>query len=128
VVRRYPRFFSDEETRTVESQVTLDEIKKVLEGFEKSKSPGPDGWTVQFFLEFFNILGETLRGAFEDSTITGVVTSGLNTTFITLIPNTDKPAIFFDFRPISLCNLVYKLISKIINNRIKPALSSFISK
>jgi hypothetical protein len=128
VVRRYPRFFSDEETRTMDSQVTLDEIKKVLEDFEKSKSPGPDGWTVEFFLEFFDILGETLRGAVEESRITGVVTGGLNATFITLIPKTDKPATFSDFRPISLCNLVYKLISKIISNRIKPALSSLISK
>jgi hypothetical protein len=49
------------------------------------------------------------------------------TTFLTLIPKTNRPRSFDDFRPISLCNLCYKIISKIIANRLKPFMSRSIS-
>jgi hypothetical protein len=51
----------------------------------------------------------------------------LNSTFLTLIPKANKPISFDDFRPISLCNLCYKVISKIISNRIKPFLYNSLS-
>ena len=51
----------------------------------------------------------------------------LNSTFLTLIPKCDKPSSFADFRPISLCNLIYKLIAKVISNKLKPILSKGIS-
>ena len=51
----------------------------------------------------------------------------LKSTFITLVPKCNKPGIFVDFHPIALCNLLYKLISKIIANIIKPILSKAFS-
>jgi hypothetical protein len=51
----------------------------------------------------------------------------LNSTFISLIPKTDNPSSFDDFRPISLCNCLYKIISKVINKRLKYILSRNIS-
>lgn len=50
-----------------------------------------------------------------------------NSTFIVLIPKSDDPNFFNDFRPISLYNCIYKIISKIIVNHLKPILSEFIS-
>jgi hypothetical protein len=64
----------------------------------------------------------------EESRIRGEVVGGLNSTFLALIPKVNKPTSFEDFRPISLCNLCYKLISKIIANRIKPILSRSLSE
>jgi hypothetical protein len=55
------------------------------------------------------------------------VTGAINSTFLTLISKTDSPTTFGYFRPIALCNICYKLIYKIIANRIKPILSRFIS-
>ena len=56
------------------------------------------------------------------------VSSSINSTFISLIPKTSSPSSFDDFRPISCCNQIYKIISKTIAQRLKPILSSIISK
>eukprot|EP00253_Pinus_taeda_P034809 PITA_34809 len=55
------------------------------------------------------------------------MSSAIKSTFIALIPKTDGPSSFDDFRPISLCNCLYKIIAKIIANRLKPILSQHIS-
>jgi hypothetical protein len=54
----------------------------------------------------------------EESRLLGFIPGALNSTFLTLIPKVNKPRLFGDFRPISLCNLSYKIISKIIANRL----------
>jgi len=64
----------------------------------------------------------------EESRRKGRVSSALYSTFISLIPKTDKPKYFGDFRPIVLCNMDYKIITKIIAARIKSSLSVGISK
>jgi hypothetical protein len=63
----------------------------------------------------------------EESRRLGSIVRGLNSTFLTLIPKENKPSTFEDYHPISLCNLCYKIISKIIANWIKPFLSEAIS-
>jgi hypothetical protein len=94
----------------------------------KIKVPGPDGWTVEFFTYFFDLVGEDLLEMVEESRRLGKINGGLNSTFLTLIPKANKPVTYEDFRPISLCNLCYKVISKIIANRIKPFLSRSLSE
>ena len=63
----------------------------------------------------------------EYSRLSGRFLTSLNSNFITLIPKKDKPSTFADFRPISLCNLIYKLIAKVVAQRLKPFLDKFIS-
>jgi hypothetical protein len=63
----------------------------------------------------------------EDSRIKGKILGSINSTFLVLIPKQHQPLAFSDFRPISLCNLIYKIISKVISNRIKPILLRCIS-
>jgi hypothetical protein len=64
----------------------------------------------------------------EESRLLGFIPGALNSTFLTLIPKVNKPRLFGDFRPISLCNLSYKIISKLIANHIKPFLSRSLSE
>jgi hypothetical protein len=79
-------------------------------------------------LEFFDLLGLELLEVVEESKVKGKINGALNATFVDLIPKSDKPESFDGFRPISLCNLMYKVISKIIAFRIKSFLSKGISK
>jgi hypothetical protein len=72
-------------------------------------------------------VGPELLELVEDSRLHGKISGALNSTFLTLIPKANHPT-FGDYRPIALCNLCYKLISKIIANRIKPILSRFLSR
>jgi hypothetical protein len=98
-------------------------LSSILKAFSKDKSPGPDGWTVEFFLHFFELVGEDLLGMVEESRRKGEVIKFLNATFLVLIPKVNKPSSFGDFRPISLCNLCYKIIAKLLANRLWPILS-----
>lgn len=108
-------------------EIALEEVEKTLELFAKEKSPGPDGWTVELFLHFFDMMGDEILQMVEYTREQGHVSGALNATFITLIPKVSDPKTFGDFRPISLCNLVYKIVSKIIVGRLKPVLSKFIT-
>jgi hypothetical protein len=65
--------------------------------------------------------------AVEESRKTRSMARSLNSTFVVLIPKVRKPTSFGDYRPIALCNLAYKIIAKLIANRIKPILSKFLS-
>lgn len=62
----------------------------------------------------------------EECRLTGLLHKAINSTFIALIPKVDSPNAFDEFRPISLCSCLYKIIAKIISNHLKPILSNHI--
>lgn len=90
-------------------------------------APGPDGFPPGFFKEnidlLINDLWKTINSFFESKHLL----KEMNHTFLSLIPKTDNPSSPSEFRPISLCNSSYKIISKIIVNRMKPLLRKMIS-
>jgi len=108
-------------------EVTLKEIEDILKDCVNFKSPFPDGWTIEFFLSFWDILGPDVLGMMEESHCKGHIYGALNSTFIALIPKKAKPISFDDYRPISLCNVIYKIISKTIVERLNYYLSKVIT-
>jgi hypothetical protein len=102
-------------------------LRIVLAFFKKDKIPGLDGWTVEFFICFYELLEEYLLGAIEVKSI-GKVSSSLNATFLALISKKDKLESFNEFRSISLCNCLYKIISKVLAIRVKTIFSYVISQ
>jgi hypothetical protein len=119
----FSRLVTEAEVEALYSLINLGELKEFLSMFKLDKSPGPDGWTIEFFIRFFDLVGGDLLEMVEESRLKGIISGGLNSNFLALIPKVNKPLSFGDFRPISLCNLCYKVISKIIENQIKPIMS-----
>jgi hypothetical protein len=66
--------------------VTLEEIQSTLKGFSSSKSLGSDGWTIEFFQEFFDLLGNDILDMVEETKKKGKVSGSMNETFLSLIP------------------------------------------
>jgi hypothetical protein len=64
----------------------------------------------------------------QESQLSGKILGDFNQTFMFVIPKKQEASYFEDFRPISYCNMIYKLISKIIANTLNPLLSDIISK
>jgi len=80
-VRLFPRMVSEEEFQLLEKSFTSEEVLEVLKGFTKDKSPGPDEWTVEFFLHFYEMVVKDLLEAVEESRLSGEVIGSLNSTF-----------------------------------------------
>jgi len=126
-LKHMPRYFTEEESDEVSKAVSRVELEKVINEMPKDKSLGPDGWTQEFFSAFFELVNDDLLRVIEESRINGRAEGSLNSTFVSLIPNESSPSSLSNYRPISLCNFVYKVISKIIENQIKGKLGECIS-
>jgi hypothetical protein len=123
----FSNFVGEEEIRALMEEVFEDELKEVLHNFQKDKSPGLDGCTIEFFLGFYDLIGKDILKVVEESIVRGHFYPPLNLTFIALIPKVDEPSSLNDFRPICLCNFIYKVVSKVIAKRIKDTLLKKIS-
>uniref|UniRef100_A0A0A9CAR7 Reverse transcriptase domain-containing protein n=1 Tax=Arundo donax TaxID=35708 RepID=A0A0A9CAR7_ARUDO len=93
-----------------------------------NKSPGPDGFTAGFFQRHWELLGPCVTRAVLNFLNGGVLPVDINKTILVLIPKVKSPQELKQFRPISLCNVIYKLCSKVIANRLKVFLDEIISE
>ena len=92
------------------------------------KAPGPDGMPPLFFQIYWLDIGMDITKAVLSSLNSGSLLKSINHTFISLIPKVKNPKRVTEFRPISFCNVIYKIISKVIANGLKPLLNSIISE
>ena len=109
------------------SEVTTEEVRKVLFSMAADKSPGPDGYTMEFFKATWNITGKDLVVAVQSFFDKGFLPKGINSTILALIPKKNDAITMKNYRPISCCNVIYKVISKLLANRMKRLLPLFIS-
>ena len=90
------------------------------------KSPGPDGFNAKFFKATWDITGREVCAAVKEFFINGKLLRQLNHTIISLIPKVESPDRVEHYRPISCCNVVYKIISKVMTLRLGTCLGSLI--
>lgn len=128
VIDLVPQMFDDEKNESLFQPVTENELLGILKPFKKDKCPGLDGWTIEFFTHFFDTIKQYLLRMVETSKMTGSIHHITTSTLIALIPKKVDAESFHDFRPISLCNISFKIITKIIAERIKATLASFLTK
>lgn len=106
---------------------TSDEVLAALSQMAPLKSLRPDGLPAVFFQKYWHLVGANITTCVLDFLNLHRLPHALNYTFIVLIPKIARPKRITEFRPISLCNVVYKLGAKALANRIKPVLTHIIS-
>ncbi|KAL0433354.1 UNVERIFIED_CONTAM: LINE-1 reverse transcriptase [Sesamum latifolium] len=92
------------------------------------KSPGPDGMSPVFFQTFWNIVGSDVSNSVLRILNEHALLYKMNHTHVVLIPKCDNPKTASQLRPISLCNVVLKIASKCLANRLKPLMNSIVSQ
>lgn len=98
------------------------ELWNILKNMKRDAAPGPDGLNVAFYRATWQWIGDDVVSLVQNFYLTGMLPSKLKKTFIVLIPKKLSPVVPQDFRPISLCNVIYKIIAKSLADRIKPHL------
>ncbi|GJV76791.1 hypothetical protein Tco_1508375 [Tanacetum coccineum] len=111
----------------LEIPISKEEIRNAVWGCGENKSPGPDGFTFEFFRKYWHIVGTDFCLAVEWFFNHDSFSVGCNSSFIALIPKSLDPKLVSDFRPISLIGSVYKVITKILQNRLSFVISDLIS-
>ena len=103
------------------------EVHKALKQMYALKAPGPDGMPPIFFQNFWPIVGSLVSKTVLDFLNHGITPPKFNETHIVLVRKTKSPKNVTEYRPISLCNVIYKLASKTLANRLKKILPPIIS-
>jgi hypothetical protein len=106
---------------------TREEVKKALFNIDDLKAPGPDGLHAIFFKRYWSLIGKELTDEVLAAINSGNIPEGWNNTNIVLIPKVESPESITQYRPISLCNVIYKVISKVLAARLKIILPEIIS-
>lgn len=104
-----------------------EEVKEALFQMYPMKAPGRDGYPAHFFQRNWDIFGHDIMRTVLQVLNGDDLPEEINSTFIVLIPKVPNPTSLGQFRPISLCNLIYKIISKAIANRLKTVIPEIIS-
>ncbi|KAL0329540.1 UNVERIFIED_CONTAM: hypothetical protein Sradi_4940700 [Sesamum radiatum] len=106
--------------------VTPVDVKLAVFQINDNKAPGPNGCTSCFFKKAWNIMGDLICRAITDFFRSGWMLRQLNHTIIALVPKFMHSHSVADYRPISCCNVIYKVITKIIADCLSPALEHLI--
>ncbi|KAK8684373.1 hypothetical protein V6N13_040403 [Hibiscus sabdariffa] len=104
------------------------EILAAFQDINPTKAPGIDGLPGSFFRQHWELIGSDILQLCHDHLSRKIDMSCVNATVITLIPKVEDPVRMQQLRPISLCTVVYKIVSKTILNRMKPLLPGCISE
>lgn len=118
---------TNEQSQLLIQPVSRLEIKEALFSLKSDSAPGPDGYSAVFFKDNWEIIGDDLLDEVEYFFKNNYMYYPINATSITLILKVDSPIMMKDFRPISCCNITYKVITKILVRRLKPLLPSLFS-
>ena len=118
---------SEDEKNMLDNCLTKSEVLDALKRCKNEKTPGSDGFTAEFFKFFWIDLGDFIYRSFLQSYKKGELSQSQKLGIISILPKGNKPREFLkNWRPISLLNVTYKILSGIIANRIKSILPKII--
>ena len=118
---------SNEEQNLLEHDVSAEEIKNALKRFQKNKTPGDDGFSVEFYETFIDLIGGNLLDSYNEAYQNNKLSISQRRGIISLIPKSDENLNdITNWRPITLLNVDYKVLARIIAMRVEPFLPNLI--
>ena len=118
----------EEERLSLEKEFSKEEVIQVLREMEGDKAPSPDDFTMAFFHKCWNVVEKDVMDFLDYFLWHSMFERSLNALFLTLIPKKCNAVYIKDFHPINLVDSVYKLLSKVLANRLRAVLDNLISK
>ncbi|KAJ7558752.1 hypothetical protein O6H91_04G054100 [Diphasiastrum complanatum] len=119
---------SFEESSSLCSPLSLEELHSALKAMNRDKTPGPNWVTPNFFLDHWNVDGLALLRSIHSAFSSGSFPASLSQGLIKLVPKIVSPSNIFDYRPLTMLNTSYKIVAKAITKRIAPFLPTHLSK
>ncbi|GJU59508.1 RNA-directed DNA polymerase, eukaryota [Tanacetum coccineum] len=124
----FPKTISIDQQTELEGAVSKEEVKKAVWDCGSDKSPGPDGFSFGFYRKFWTCIENDVFAAVNYFFTFGDIPKGCNACFIALIPKVHDANLVKDFRPISLIGSIYKIIAKILANRLVGVLGDIVNE
>ena len=118
---------SGEEAAWLDRPFEENEILHVVQGCNGDKAPGPDGFSLAFFQQCWGVVGKDMLAVCHEFHEYCSFERSLNATFVSLIPKKHGADEIKDFRPISLVGGMYKIIAKLLANRLSVVLGNIVS-
>ena len=112
----------------LERRFKKEEILRVVKELERDKVPGPDGFSMTFYHHCWGVAERDVLAVFVEFYQHSKFEKSLNATFVALIPKKNGASNIRDFRPISLVGNVYKILAKVLANRLKKVLGQLTSE
>jgi hypothetical protein len=116
------------EASSLEEPFEERKVWEVIKGMDRDKAPCPDEFSVAFFQDCWGVIKGDLMAVFTEFHDRGEFVKSINSTFIALIPKVHGAKDIKDFRSISLVGGIYKIIAKVLANRMKRVMDKVISK
>lgn len=112
----------------LDDPLTAEKVEASLSHMHLTKAPEVDGMPALFYKKFWHVVGLDVTNVYLSIMNGQVSLESINRTLLVLIPKIKKPQHASQFRPISLCNVLFKLVIKTIANRLKVVLSDLINE
>jgi hypothetical protein len=126
ILNLIPSIVKSTTNQQLTTPVTLEEVKASLDSLAPDIAPGPDGFTARFLQVCWPIIKHDLHKMVLKSQNCHKIGGSTNFAFLALIPKEKGSSSFDRFRQISLCNIGYKIITKVIANQLKGMLPEII--
>ncbi|GKV53163.1 hypothetical protein SLEP1_g59701 [Rubroshorea leprosula] len=117
---------SQDDNEILIAKFSEEEIKEAIWNCDSSKAPGPDGFNFRFVKTMWEDIKSDIVDFVQEFYSNGRLVKGSNASFIVLIPKKENPQGIEEYRPISLIGVIYKIIAKLLANRLQKVLPKVI--
>ncbi|KAK3189922.1 hypothetical protein Dsin_029483 [Dipteronia sinensis] len=119
---------TEAESCLLEKDFNLEEVRLVLSKCEGNKAPGPDGFNLNFVKAHWRDIQEDFMNFMKEFHNDWSMVKDVNRTHVVLIPKVGRPETIKDFRPISLVSSMYKILAKVLANRLRKVMDAIIGE